>query len=140
MRLLSTTDNLFIRLSYSQRNNFKKVVLLSILFTSQSVFGQRQTVEPQKIRTTETGIEIYQGVGVEGNVNQNLKTNENQLPPKSVNEYNLIECENSISDLTLKIEALKFNVSEGDRIRTYEALRSQLIQRKQFLTSQSTSK
>lgn len=140
MRLLSTTDNLFIRLNYSQRNNLKKIVLLSILFTSQSVFAQSQSVDPQKIKTTETGVEIYEGVGVEGIVNQNLKTNENQLSRKSISEYNLIECENSISDITMKIEALKYNVSEVDRLRTYEAYRLQLIQHKQLLNSQSISK
>ena len=135
MRLLSTTDNLFIRLNHSQRNNFFKIVLLSILFTSQSVFAQSQSVDPQKIKTTETGVEIYEGVGVEGIVNQNLKTNENQLSRKSISEYNLIECENSISDITMKIEALKYNVSEVDRLRTYEAYRLQLIQHKQLMVN-----
>ena len=141
MRLLSTKLNLLVRLSYSQRNNFKKVVIVTILFNSQSVFGQIQSATPQKVKTTETGVEIYEGVGVEGLPTKNLENKStSEFRSKSIQEYSLEECVNSLTDVDNKIRIIQNQSGSQEEINQYILFKNQLIQRKQALINQQITK
>lgn len=141
MRLLSTIEKLTFRLGYSRKDNLAKVVLLSVLFSSQCVFGQNQTATPQKVKTTETGVEIYEGVGVEGIVSKTLDSKSStEVKSKSIQEFTIEECVNSITDIDNKIRIIQSQQGSQAEIAQYLLYKDQLIQRKQTLISQQTTK
>lgn len=141
MRLLSTIEKLTFRLGYSRKDNLAKVVLLSVLFSSQCVFGQNQTAAPQKVKTSETGVEIYEGVGVEGIVSKTLDSKSStEVKSKSIQEFTIEECVNSITDIDNKIRIIQSQQGSQAEIAQYLLYKDQLIQRKQTLISQQTTK
>lgn len=109
-----------------------KLLLLVLLSTvNNAVFAQSQTLS-QPIRTESNGVKVYEATGNEGPV---VTIEPKTVVSKTINDWSLLECQDALYFIDLKIEEIKGSNIDIDQIELYEQQKLQIIARKQFLIS-----
>lgn len=95
----------------------KKILVVFLLACgSYNSFAQEKS-QLILVRTEPNGVQVYESVGNEGKA-ENIQVN---TPVRSMNDWNLEECENALYFIRLKISSMKENEGNELFIQDYEA-------------------
>ena len=107
--------------------------LLLLLFTSACFAVSSQiTHENQLVRIEPNGVQVYEA---KGNENSSVINQNPVIVQKTINDWTLVECQDALYFIDLKIESIKESGVDLAQIAIYEEEKSEIVERKQFLIS-----
>ena len=120
-------------------NNFKKLILLSILmiFFISNSFSQNEEKINKIQSITESGVVIYKSQGVE-NSQKTISSKEiilNDKIDEKISEWNSEKCSNVLYDLNKKISFLESINSPENEITGYRITKNEIIDRQRVLNN-----
>ena len=107
--------------------------ILLLLFISGCFAVSSQTVSKNKpVRIETNGVQVYEAIGNENSliINEPLA-----VVSKTINDWSLVECQDALYYIDLKIQLLKDSGVEFDQIDFYEQQKNLINERKLFLMS-----
>ena len=107
--------------------------LLLLLFTSGCFAVSSQTAsQNQPVRIESNGVQVFEAIGNENTIITNEPL---AVVSKTINDWNLVECQDALYYIDLKIQLLKESGVDLDQMAFYEQQKNLINERKQFLMS-----
>jgi hypothetical protein len=110
---------------------FMKYLLLLLLTTGNVVVFSQNTAD-KPIRIQPNGVQVF---GAKGNENPIEPQEKKIVIEKSINDWSLVECQEALYFIDLKIEGLKESGVDLNQISVYEQQKMLINERKQILIS-----
>lgn len=110
----------------------KKSLFIFLILAGGTFYSAAQEKSSSKlVRTEANGIQVYEATG-----NETVVPNELVISPtRTINDWNMEECENALYFIDLKIEKMKENEGNENQILEYEAQKVLINERMNSLTS-----
>lgn len=135
--VMKTRDTKIFQILFSP--NKKTLIFLSFLLFTFFGFSQnrKNETELKVVKTTETGVNVYESGGVEGFRKEpaNVPTPVREVKP--ISEWSMEECDNALYGVNLKITALENGGSPETDIEGYRKMKSEMMLRKEELINLS---
>jgi hypothetical protein len=105
------------------------------LLISNFSYSQNIETELKLIKTSESGIQVYESGGVEGFKKIEIERQNTPKIVKPISEWTIEECDNALYGLNSKISALEKEGFPESEIAEYRKSKTEILQRKDFLSN-----